>query len=169
MKQSKRCCHLLSFFSLSLSISLSHTFGLYQCDHIWRNFATFAQNFKFFRNFWYRSFSIWQTLVLTLAIFYATGQIFIVVNDRILKNNLAIRSHCTLCLSHTETSLDWNTCTEDSLQTISVFLSLSLSLCIYLVSFASSSLFVSPSPTLMLTTIFLSLFLSVCFFINLSL
>ena len=38
-------------------------------------------------------FSIWQNWEHTLAIFYALGQIFVVLNGQMLKNNLAIWSH----------------------------------------------------------------------------
>ena len=39
-----------------------------------------------------------RLFVPTLAIFYATGQILIVVNGQRLKNNLAIWSHCLPCM-----------------------------------------------------------------------
>ena len=45
--------------------------------------------------------SIWQTFVPTSAIYYATGQIFIVVNGQRLKNNLAIWSHWTTAATTT--------------------------------------------------------------------
>ena len=39
-------------------------------------------------------FSVWQNFVPTKANFYAIGQIFIVANGQIMKQNQAIWSHC---------------------------------------------------------------------------
>ena len=54
---------------------------------LWQNFLLFWQNLD-------GSFCIWQSFELTLAIFYDNSQIFIVERDQILKDNLAIWSHC---------------------------------------------------------------------------
>ena len=67
--------------------------SLSQCDQIWQNFATLAALKSFLGNFWYGLFCILQNCLHTLAIFYATGLIFIAVNGQRLKNNLAIWSH----------------------------------------------------------------------------
>ena len=57
-----------------------------------------GQTFKSLGYFWYGSIRIWQTFAPTFAIFYATGQIFIVINGQRLKTNLAIWSHWSLVL-----------------------------------------------------------------------
>ena len=60
--------NFLNFLTL-----LFERFKSWQCDQIW-------QNFKSLGNFWYGLICIGQTFVPTLAIYYVTGSIFIVVN-----------------------------------------------------------------------------------------
>ena len=75
------------FLHLSLDLPFHHLLIHFeQCDQIWQNLKVFGQ-------FWYGLFCIWQAIIHTATIFYATGQIFIVINGQRLKNNLAIWSH----------------------------------------------------------------------------
>ena len=71
-----------------------------QCDQIGRKFANLAKIQKslatFERCIWYLA-----KLRIPFGTFYAFGQNFIVVNGRILKNNLAIWSHWRLPYSQT--------------------------------------------------------------------
>ena len=53
-----------------------------QCDHIWRKFATLAIFLKSLAIF-EGLFNIWQNCELTLATFYAFGQLLNVVNAQI--------------------------------------------------------------------------------------
>ena len=62
-------------------------------------FSNFLLLWRYFKSLWQvleDSFSSWQYFESTLAIFHAIGQIFIVVNGHIVKNNLAIWSHWPL-------------------------------------------------------------------------
>ena len=61
-----------------------------QCDQTWRHFATLAKFVQLLKAL----FTIWQTFEPILATFYAIGQIYIPINGQILKNSLAICSHC---------------------------------------------------------------------------
>ena len=74
---------------------VEHILTDYQCDQIWPIFANLANFLKSLGNFMDGLFSIWQTFVPTLA-FFATGQIFIIVNSQRLNSNIAIWSHCRL-------------------------------------------------------------------------
>ena len=81
-----------SSLSLSFSISVS-IFHFITCSFILSSVTRFGKILKFFGQFWYGLFCIWQAIIHTATIFYATGQIFIVINGQRLKNNLAIWSH----------------------------------------------------------------------------
>ena len=63
-----------------------------QCDQIWRNFAT-LQNLQSLGRIFEGLFTIWQNFKPILANF---GQIFIDIDGQMMKNNLAIWSHCFL-------------------------------------------------------------------------
>ena len=81
-----------SSLSLSFSISVS-IFHFITCSFILSSVTRFGKILKVFGQFWYGLFCIWQAIIHTATIFYATGQIFIVINGQRLKNNLAIWSH----------------------------------------------------------------------------
>ena len=55
-----------------------------QCDQNWQNFATSTKFYKSLSNV-QGLFSAWKILKTTLVTFYAIGEIFIIVNDQILK------------------------------------------------------------------------------------
>ena len=65
----------------------------YQCDEIWRNFATLAKILKVFGQFLHGLFNIWQTFVPTLA-FLCSWPNRNCCNGQRLINNNAIWSHC---------------------------------------------------------------------------
>ena len=67
------------------------TVALCQCDHIWRNFCTFAKKLKNIWSFSRGLSSIRQIFHPNSTIFYAFDNFFIFVN-------IAIWSHCSLCL-----------------------------------------------------------------------
>jgi len=68
--------------------------GRRQCDQIWRNFDILANKIKSLGNFVNVYLVFGKILNPLWRIFYAIGQIFIVVNGQTLLNNLAIWSHC---------------------------------------------------------------------------
>ena len=61
-----------------------------QCDQIWRNFAT-LQNLQSLGRIFEGLFTIWQNFKPTLANF---GHIVSDIDGQMMKNNLAIWSHC---------------------------------------------------------------------------
>ena len=58
-----------------------------QCDHIWRNFATYAKYYKSLA-IAEALFEIWQTFIDVIV------QVSISANAKMIKQNLAIWSHC---------------------------------------------------------------------------
>ena len=64
--------------------------SLLQCDQIWRIIATLQNLYRFCGV--YLLFG--KILELLWQILYGIGKFFIHVNGRMLKNNLAIWSHC---------------------------------------------------------------------------
>ena len=65
---------------------------------MWLDLAKFRHYGIFLKYFGYFIkvlLSIWQSIEPTLDIFYAIGQIFIVVNCQKMKQNLPIWSHCS--------------------------------------------------------------------------
>ena len=81
------CASRLAVPSLSPSFYLSHTLRLLYCHlTVWPHLAKFRHLGKLF--------SVRQNFKPTLAIFIHFGQIWAAVNSQIMKNNLAIWSHC---------------------------------------------------------------------------
>ena len=65
-----------------------------QCDQILRYFATQATFYKAFGHFLSNYLVFGKIVNLLWQIFYSFGQFFIVQYGQILKNNIAIWSHC---------------------------------------------------------------------------
>ena len=72
--------------------------GFGDISPLWHNFTSLGQ-------FLVGLFNIWQNVNLTLA--KAIGQVFIVVDSHILKNNLAIWSHCLGALFSDQLRYAW--------------------------------------------------------------
>ena len=65
-----------------------------QCDQIWQNFARFGRIFKVLGNFGGNYLLFGKILELLWQVLRNTGRIYVHVNGQMLKNNLAIWSHC---------------------------------------------------------------------------